>query len=80
MCLSLAFAEQLIVWLIIVVAIVAIIRLLVPMLDALTGLPTIGQIINIILWVIVAVALVYIIFGLLSCLFGGGHLTLPHVQ
>lgn len=71
MCLSLAFLEQLIVWLIVVGAIVACIKLLVPWITGLVG-GTIGQIVMIILWAIVAIMVVYLIFGLLSCLVGSG--------
>jgi hypothetical protein len=70
-CFTLGFLEQLIVWLIIVGAIVACIKLLVPWLESLTG-PVLGQIVMIILWAIVAIMVVYLIFGLLSCLVGAG--------
>jgi hypothetical protein len=77
-CLSLSFVEQLCVWLIIVIAIVSIIKLLVPFLAGLVGFPIVGQIVNIVLWAIVAILIVYIIFALLSCLLGaGGSLHLP---
>ena len=78
MCFSLGWIEQLCIWIIIVSAIVAIIRLFVPMLGG-WGLPSIVvQIINIVLWAVVAIAVVYFIFGLLSCLLGGaGGLHLP---
>jgi hypothetical protein len=72
MCFSLAWLEQLIVWLIVLGAIVAIIKLVIPFIDGLTGMPIIGQILMIVLWCVVAVALVIIIFGLLSCVLGGG--------
>jgi hypothetical protein len=72
MCFSLAWLEQLVVWLIVVGAIVAVIKLIIPFLDSLTGFPIIGRIVMIILWAVVAIALVIIIFGLLSCLLGGG--------
>ena len=71
-CLSLAFLEQLCIWLIVVIAIVSIIKLLVPFLTGLIGFPIVGQILNIILWAIVAILCVYIIFALLSCLLGSG--------
>lgn len=78
MCFSLAWVEQLIVWLIVVSAVIAIIKLVIPFLDSLTGMPIIGRILLIVLWAIVAIALVYIIFGLLSCLLGGsGTLGFP---
>jgi len=81
MCFSLGWLEQLIVWLIVVGAVVACIKLLIPFLDSLTGMPLIGQILMIILWAIVAIALVIIIFGLLSCLLGGsGTLGFPRVR
>lgn len=71
-CFTLGFLEQLIVWLIIIGAIVACIKLLVPWLTAMTGMPVIGQIIMIVLWAVVAIMVVYLIFGLLGCLVGAG--------
>ena len=73
-CFSLAFVEQLIIWLIVIIALVAIIQLLIPFVDSLSGFPIIGQIIRIILWAIVAILVVYLIFALLSCLLGSGSL------
>lgn len=81
MCFSLAWLEQLIVWLIVISAVVAIIKLVIPFLDSLIGMPIIGQILMIVLWAIVAIAIVIIIFGLLSCLLGGsGTLGFPHLR
>jgi hypothetical protein len=77
MCFSLQWIEQLIVWLIIVGAIIAVIKLVIPFITSLTGMPIIGQILLILLWAVVAIALVYIVFGLLSCL-GGGTFGFPH--
>ena len=71
-CFSLAWIEQLCIWLIMVIAIVSIIKLLVPYLLGLIGIPLVGQIINIILWAVVAIMCVYIIFTLIGCLVGGG--------
>jgi len=79
-CFSLGWIEQLCIWLIIVFAIVAIIRLLVPFLAGMIGIPVVAQIINIVLWAVVAIMCVYIIFALIACLLsasGGLHL-LPH--
>ena len=76
-CLSLGFLQQLIIWVIVIAAIVAVIRLLVPYLTSLIGFPIIGRIIEIVLWAVVAIAVVYLIFGLLGCLMGGGGLHLP---
>ena len=74
MCFTLGFLEQLIVWLIVIGAVVACIKLLVPWLTSLTDMPILGQVIMIVLWAIVAIMVVYLIFGLLSCLMGSG----PH--
>lgn len=77
-CFSLGWLEQLCVWLIIVCAVVAIIRLLVPFLTGMIGIPIVGQIINIVLWAVVAIMCCYVIFALLSCLIsGGGMLHFP---
>ena len=77
-CLSLGFLQQLIIWVIVIAAIVAVIRLLVPYLTSLIGFPIISRIIEIVLWAVVAIAVVYLIFGLLGCLMGsGGGLHLP---
>lgn len=76
-CFSLGWIEQLCIWLIMVIAVVSIIRLLVPYLTGLIGIPIVAQIINIVLWAVVACMAVYIIFALISCLIGGGmHLGL----
>jgi hypothetical protein len=73
MCFSLAWLLQLCVWIIIVIALVSIIRIVIPWIQAFAGIPEpIIAIINIIIWAIIAIAALYIIFGLLSCLFAGG--------
>ena len=77
-CFTLAWLQQLLVWLVIVCAIVAIIRLLVPWITGIIGLPIIGQVINIILWAFLAIICIYIIFGLMGCLIGmSGGLHFP---
>ncbi|MFH0298338.1 hypothetical protein AAFX91_14065 [Bradyrhizobium sp. 31Argb] len=81
MCFSLVWVQQLIIWLIVIGAVVAIIKLLIPFLDSLTGMPIIGRILMIVLWAFVAIAVVVIIFGLLSCLLGGsGTLGFPPIR
>jgi hypothetical protein len=73
MCFSLAWIEQLCIWIIIVAAIWAIIQLLLPYVTQF--MPAIVvQIIRIVLWAVVAIICVYIIFGLISCLLGGAGL------
>jgi len=78
-CMSLGFLQAFIVQVIIICAIVAVIKLLVPWLVSFTGLPILGQVIMIILWAIIAIMVVYLIFALLSCLMGsGGSFRLYH--
>jgi hypothetical protein len=75
MCFSLGAIEQLIIWLIVICAVVAIVRLLlVPYVLAPLGPPgtIIVQVLNILLWVVIAIAVVYLVFDLLSCAFSGG--------
>ena len=78
-CFSLAWAEQLCIYIVIVVAIWSIIKLLLPYVtEFLPGI--VVQIIQIVLWAVVAIICIYIIFGLLSCLVGGagGLAHFPH--
>jgi hypothetical protein len=74
-CFSLAWLEQLCIYIVIVVAIWSIIKLLLPYVTQF--LPAIVvQIIQIVLWAVIAIICIYIIFGLISCLIGGGmHLA-----
>lgn len=76
-CFSLGWLQQMLVWLVIVSAIVAIIRLLIPWITSMT-FPIVGQALEIVLWAVIAIIVIYIIFALLSCLIGmGGGLRLP---
>lgn len=81
MCWSLSFLEDILIRLIILCAIVAIIKVIVPWVLSLIGAVAapIVQIIYIILWVIVAIWCVVIGFELLQCLIGaGGFSIVPH--
>jgi hypothetical protein len=70
-CFSLAWVEQLCIYIVIVVAIWSIIKLLLPYVTQF--LPAIVvQIIQIVLWAVIAIICIYIIFGLLSCLVSAG--------
>jgi hypothetical protein len=75
-CLSLAFLEQLLVWLVLASAIIACLKLLIPWITSIT-FPIVGQVLMIILWAVVAIIAIYIVFALLGCLVGGIHLPLP---
>jgi hypothetical protein len=71
MCFSLAWVEQLCIYIIVIVAVWSIIKLLLPYVTQFMP-QIVVQIIQIVLWAIIAIICVYIIFGLLSCLLGGG--------
>lgn len=75
-CFSLAFVEQLLIWLVIAGAVIAVLRLLIPWITSITS-PIIGQVLEIVLWAVVAILAIYIVFALLGCLVGGVHLPLP---
>jgi hypothetical protein len=77
MCFSLSWLEQLLVWLVIVAAVIAILRLLVPWVASQFGIPLVAQVLNIILWAIVVIFVIYICFALLSCLAGGPPILFP---
>ena len=73
-CFSSAFFEQLIINIIIIVALVMIMRVLIPWLLSLVGGGgPIMEVINIVIWAIVLIFCVYIVFGFLGCL-GGFHI------
>jgi hypothetical protein len=79
-CFTLEFVEQLLVWLVIVCAIIAILRLFLPWIAAQLG--AVGgmvlAIINIVLWAIVCIYVIYFVFMLIGCLAGSGGFLLPH--
>lgn len=78
MCFSLGWVEHLCIYLVCIVAVVAIMRLIIPwLLSLIGGGGIIAQIINIVLWAVVAILVIYIVFGLIGCLLGsGGHFSL----
>lgn len=80
MCFTLGWLEQLLIWVVVVCAVFAIIRLLVPFVLSQLGAggSIIAQAISIVLWAIIAIFVIYICFALVGCLLsmGGGHLSL----
>ena len=83
MCFSLGWLEALLINIVIVVAVVAILKLLIPWVFLMLGVDggILLQIINIVVWAIVAIFVIYVAFALISCLMGmgGGSLSLlPH--
>ena len=79
-CFSLAWIEQILVWLVIVCAIVGILRLLLPIILNQLGVGggVIMSAINIVIWAVVAVAVIWFCFALIGCLGGGGFPSLRH--
>ena len=79
-CFSLAWFENVLIWLVIVVAIIAILKVFLPY--VLPYLGTAGaivvRIITIVIWAIVTIFLITFAFEMISCLIGmGGGLHLP---
>ena len=73
MCFSLAWLEQFLVWLVIICATVALLRLLVSFVIPRLGLDgaivaVVVRAITIVIWAIVCIALIYFIFDLIMCL------------
>lgn len=80
MCFSISWIEQLLVWLVIVCAIVAILKLLLPWLAGQLGGAgsVIMGAINIVLWAVIAIFVIYFCFALIQCLGAGGLPLFPH--
>ena len=80
-CFTLAWLEQVLIYCVILGAVYAILKLVIPL--ALSNLPPIiGQIINIVLWAVICILIIYLVFAVISCLFsmggGFGSLMPPH--
>lgn len=75
-CFSLVWLESLLIWLVIIVAIVLVVRLLVPLVAATLGPPWqafvgfLTSLLNIVIGAVVTIALILLIFDLLACAFG----------
>ena len=72
MCFSIQWIESLLVWLVIVCAIFAILKLLLPWVAAQLGIPIVAQILQIVLWAFIVIVVIYLAFDLISCLGSGG--------
>jgi hypothetical protein len=71
-CFSLTWLEQLLIWLVVIGAVVALVRLLVPLVIGPLGAAgtTIANALNIIIWAVVAIAVIVLVFDLLTCVAG----------
>ena len=79
MCMSVAFFFSLMIWLVVIGAIYAIIKIVIPAVLANFGGPgsLLAQAINIILWATLLIVVLYLIWDLVECLVGAGGLRLP---
>ena len=70
-CFSLGWLEQLLIWLVVIAAVVALVKLIVPMIVGPLGVAgsTVVQALNIVIWAIVAIAVIVLVFDLLACAF-----------
>lgn len=83
MCFSLQWLGQVLVWLIVIGACVAIIKLILPMALGWLGGPgaIVVQIITIVLWAVVAIFVVWFAIDMIQCLLGaGGGLHMPRAS
>jgi hypothetical protein len=71
-CFSLGWLEQLLIWLVVIAAVMAIVRLLIPALVGPLGPfgSVVVQALNIVIWAVVAIAVIMLVFDLLSCVIG----------
>jgi len=73
-CFSLGWVEHILIQIIVIIAVVAIIRLLIPFVLRALGVAgsVVVQAINIVLWAVVAIFVIIICFDLIECLLGSG--------
>jgi hypothetical protein len=79
-CISLGFLQQLLIWLVIIIAVVALLKLLIPWVISQLGFDggIILRAIDIVVWALIAIVVIYFVFALISCLLGMGG-GLPHL-
>jgi hypothetical protein len=86
MCFGLAWFEQVLIWIVIVVAVISLLRLLVSFVLPKLGLGAeivtfLIAAVRIIIWAIVCIFAIFFIFELISCLLSmGGGLSLPRMR
>lgn len=68
-CFSLYWIENLLIWLVVLGAVWAVVKLLLPLILGPLGAygAVVAQVLGIVVWVIVAVALIIVVFDLLAC-------------
>jgi hypothetical protein len=72
MCFGLGFIEHLLIWVVVVVAVFAIVRVLLALVspppDFAWAVAAAIQIVRIVLWASIVIAIIIVIFGLLACI------------
>jgi len=73
MCFSLYWVEQVLIWLVVLGAVIALLRLIVgyvlPQIGLDSGIVTlVAQVVRIVIWAIVLIAVIIFVFDLISCL------------
>lgn len=75
-CFSLAWIEQMLIWLVVLCVLIGIVKLFLPLVLGWFGAPpgggTVITILGYIMWGVVAIFCIIIVFDLLSCVFGAG--------
>jgi hypothetical protein len=80
MCFDLAWFENLLIWLVIIFAIIAVFKLLLPLVFSRMGMAgeIILRIINIGVWAVITIFIIIIAFDLITCLSAGNfHFHMP---
>lgn len=79
MCFSVEWIERVLIWLVVIGAVIAVVRLLLPQVMANFGAAgaLVLQILNIVIWAIVLIAIIIFAFDLLGCLGGSSLFRLP---
>lgn len=80
MCFSMGWLQSFLIWLVIIAAIFAILKLVIPWVLSKIGVDAgiVIQIMSIILWAFIAIAVIYLAFAAISCLGGISFPPLPH--
>lgn len=83
-CFSLAWVEQLLIWLVVLCVLIGIAKVVLPMILGLFGSPPGGgvvmTIINYVLWGIAAIFVIIIVFDLISCVIGTPSIRGPYIR
>ena len=82
MCMSAAFFFTLMIWLVVIGALYAIIKLVLPAVLANFGGPgtLLAQVVNIIMWAFLLIIVLYLIWDLVDCLLGAGGVAMPRLR